>query len=97
MSIPQSQSPQRVDVLLAYYQATRDDERQIQVQLVALLAIGVSLLSIPYGILFQAAPYNTAKNALHLSTALLVTLPLIPLVVLAFAVTQIAIMTFKGY
>lgn len=97
MSLELPSGHPELDVLLVDYEASRDDDRQQQVQLATLFSVGATLLGVAFGLILQAAPFNSAPSALHLNPVVIFFLPMIPLVLLAYAVWFSAGISLRGY
>ena len=97
MPLDPPETKQGLDVLLADYQASRDDDRQQQVQLAALFGIGATLLGVLFGIILQAVPFNSDPKAMHLNPIIIFFLPMIPLILLAYTVWFSAGISLRGY
>jgi hypothetical protein len=97
MSLDPSRTSPGLGVLLVDYQASRDDDRQQQVQLAAFFGIGATLLGALFGLILQAAPFNSDRGALHLNPVIIFFLPMIPLILLAYAVWFSAGISLRGY
>jgi hypothetical protein len=90
-------SRQKLDVLLVDYEACRDDDRQQRVQLSALFGVGATLLAGLYVVVLQISPFNSSHSALHLNPVIIFTLPLAPLLLLAYTASFVAGMAMHGY
>ena len=97
MSTESSHQSRRLDVLLVDYEASRDDDRQQQVQIAALFGVGATLLAALYAIVLQAAPFNSATTALRLNPVIIFFLPMIPLILLAYTIWFSAGISLRGY
>ena len=92
-----NEAQQELSVLLADYQAARDDNREQQTQMVTLLGVSIALLAGVYVVVLQSAPFNTSASALQLNPVITFLIPTVPLIILAYTIWCAAGVALRGY
>ena len=96
MSKPTSELPS-LSVLLADYQATRDDDREGLAYFGTVFTITVGLLTLFFAVVLNSVPYSTAPDATRLNPVLAFVLPIGPLAVATYLIRIDVSTVLRGY
>lgn len=95
--LPHSDSKQRLDILLADYQACREDERVQLATMAAVIGVLVTVIGVMAGLVTQTCAFSSSKSCVAAPDYLLALSPMIPIALLAYAIYFLVIGTLRTY
>ncbi len=83
-SHPSNQDKRQFDLLIADYQACREDDRSLASVIVAAFSIAVTLIGVMAAAVTQTCEFSSATSCVHVPDYILAASPLIPIALLAY-------------
>ena len=90
-------SKQRLDILLADYQACREDERVQLATVTAVIGVLVTLVGLMAAAVTQTCEFSSSKSCIQAPDYLLALSPMIPIALLAYAIYFLVLGTLRTY
>jgi hypothetical protein len=88
---------QRLDILLADYQACREDERVQFATVAAIIGVLVTLIGLMAAAVTQTCEFSSSKTCIAAPDYLLAISPMIPIALLAYAIYILVVGTLRTY
>jgi hypothetical protein len=95
--LPRDGSKQRLEILLADYQACREDERVQLATVAALIGVLVALIGLMAAAVTQTCEFSSSKSCVPAPDYLLAASPMIPIALLAYAIYFLVVGTLRTY
>ena len=94
---PSSTSSQRLEVLLADYEACRDDDRVLTSIQAGLFSVAIALIGLMAAAVTQTCQFSMSKSCIHTPDYVLAVTPLIPVALAAYAAVLGATAALRSY
>lgn len=95
--LPESDPKQRLGIILADYQACREDERVQLATVAAVIGVLVTVIGVMSGLVTQTCAFSGSKSCFAAPDYLLALSPMIPIALLAYAIYFLVLGTLRTY